>query len=99
MTDVTVPADPAGSWVVYGWSNSKVILALAIPVVTGIRKFAVPPLGLKFWNVPDPTPVTVPLAPRKLERYPLSGPSLPAALKYVAPAFTTVLMPWAIRPS
>ncbi len=51
-----------------------------MPVVIGKVRLAAP-LGLKFMKVPEPTPVTVPLADRKLDKYPLSGPSLPAALK------------------
>ena len=65
--DVTVAVEPAGSWVWKGWSYSKIRLALAPSVVIGSSTF-VPPLGLKFMNVPVPMLVTVVLAARKVDR-------------------------------
>ena len=43
------------------------MFALAIPVVIGSRKL-VPPLGLKFMNVPEPIPVTVPVPLRNVRQ-------------------------------
>ncbi len=42
---------PAGSWVWYGWSNCITSGMLAAVVVIGSSTI-VPPLGLKFMNVP-----------------------------------------------
>ena len=41
---------------------------LATLTVIGSSSVCVPPLGSKFMNVPVPRPVTVPVAPRNVER-------------------------------